>query len=372
MRSTLLKIVLVSLLVLSLFILLLKVYFESYHNPGKVPQIDTHIPSQTDHLPVRESASVAQTSVEAIQALEREQNSTLEKSYKSVASEIRDFVAARQALSVSQKDKNSTSDNNQTLISQCKPATSVTPKSPVVPDRKETKRIQTPKVPVLSHKKSPLPRVVIIMDDVRSLSQAKQIRALPVKITPSIFPVTSDHPDTRKVAKMFSCYMVHTPMEAYHYPNEEENTLKVHDSMEVIEREIARIKRDFPDLTAINNHTGSKFTATPYAMDRLFCVLQKYGIAFVDSRTSAHTSAKKVARVHGVDILSRDVFLDNIDNVDAILARLRETVAYAKRHGRAIAICHPKPETFEALRSAKKILKGVEVVTLDKLYQCVD
>ena len=168
---------------------------------------------------------------------------------------------------------------------------------------------------------------------------------------------------------MFRCYMVHTPMEAFHYPKEEKYTLKTRDSFQTILQRIAQIKHDFPRLTAINNHTGSKFTSDPSAMDKLFCALQKYGIHFVDSRTAATTKACQIGKIHGQHVLSRNVFLDNVDDVDAILARIKESVAYAKKHKVAIAICHPRPATFEALREAPKVIKGVRVVTIDALYK---
>jgi len=142
----------------------------------------------------------------------------------------------------------------------------------------------------------------------------------------------------------------------------------VDDSFETIDAKIARIKRYFPKLFAINNHTGSKFTSDADAMDRLFCALQKYGIRFVDSRTAVTTKARLMAKLHHCKVLERNIFLDNDDSVASVLAQLKEAVRYAREHGTAIAICHPKDATFEALMRAKPILRGVDVVTIDKLY----
>lgn len=352
MQNLLIKIVLVSAGVLALFVAALYYYLDA--TSGLSPQSKTTLPATKSS----DNATGNSTTAAAIQAvLQPERNQTLEHAYSSVASEIEDFIHTDRHQSVEPPEK---------VVPACPVKIETIPEAnvtaPIVKHREVKKHLRR------STTKG-LPKVVIIMDDIRSLEQGRAIKRLPMQVTPSIFPVTSDHPDTQAVAKMFACYMIHTPMEAFNYPNEEENTLRADDTLERIDARIGAIKRDFPNLTAINNHTGSKFTASSQAMDRLFTVLDKYGIPFVDSRTCAATTACDIARLHGDNILSRNIFLDNDDDVGAILAQLRETVRYAKRHGVAISICHPRPTTFRALKQARKILKGVKVVTLDRLYR---
>jgi len=212
-----------------------------------------------------------------------------------------------------------------------------------------------------------IPRLAIIMDDIGNAKQVRSFQKIPFAMTPSIFPATSKHEDTPLFAKKFKCYMVHMPMEAFHFAHPEENTLEVTDSSEVIEKKIAAMHKDFPDAVAINNHTGSKFTSDSEAMDRLFCVLDKYDISFIDSRTAPHTKGKETGKLHKRVVLERHVFLDNEPDVPYILNQLKKAVRYAKKHGEAIAICHPRPETFQALKEAASLLKGVKMVTIDEL-----
>ena len=257
-----------------------------------------------------------------------------------IATEIEDYVS-------SQKHK----DDNRSVI-LVKPSCKVVVKRP-----KKMKKVFHDHVP----------RLAIIMDDIGNAKQVSAFQNIPFAITPSIFPATKRHPNTPKFAKKFKCYMVHMPMEAFHFARPEENTLEVSDPLATIEEKIANMHHDFPDAVAINNHTGSKFTSDARAMDRLFCVLDKYDINFIDSKTAPHTRGKETGKLHNRVVLERNIFLDNEPDVDYILNQLKKAVRYAKRHGTAIAICHPRPETFEAFKEAAYLLKDVKMVFIDEL-----
>jgi polysaccharide deacetylase 2 family uncharacterized protein YibQ len=52
------------------------------------------------------------------------------------------------------------------------------------------------------------------------------------------------------------------------------------------------------------------------------------------------------------------VFLDDVDNVAAVEAQLREAAARARESGAAIAIGHPRPATLLAVRSLAPSLEA--------------
>ena len=214
------------------------------------------------------------------------------------------------------------------------------------------------------------PKLVIIMDDMSFYSQIKNLKSLHINITPSFFPPSKRHPNTSKYAKFFKHYMVHFPMQATN-PNfkEESNTLHIDSSTNFIKKRVEFIKKQFPNVKFVNNHTGSKFTSNTKAMQRLFSVLKAQHIIFVDSRTTSHTKAPLVAKQYHQLLLSRDVFLDNKENIKYIENQLRKAVKISQKRGYAIAICHPHHTTFEALKDSKKLLKNVEVIYLDELYK---
>jgi polysaccharide deacetylase 2 family uncharacterized protein YibQ len=214
------------------------------------------------------------------------------------------------------------------------------------------------------------PKLVIIMDDMSFYSQIKNLKKLGIKVTPSFFPPSKRHPKTAIYAKEFKHYMVHFPMQATN-PNfhEEVNTLHIDSSNKFIEERVKYIKKEFPKVKFVNNHTGSKFTENYNAMNRLYTVLDKYHIIFVDSRTTSKTKASLIAKKHKDILISRDVFLDNKPNISYIQGQLKQAIRIAKKRGYAIAICHPHPKTFEALAKSKSLLKNVEVVYIDELYK---
>ncbi len=233
------------------------------------------------------------------------------------------------------------------------------------------KTTNTPKDNNTLFVKSKKPLLAIIIDDVAFSNEVKKIKALPFKVTPSFFPPTKRHPDTPKLAGQFSFYMVHLPLQAFHYPHPEPHTLLVSDTQKTINDRIKNIKKWFPRDKFLNNHTGSKFTSDYDAMTRLYKALDKNSIVFIDSRTSAKTVALKVADTFNKKLLSRDIFLDNIADIAYIQNQLKKAVKKAKAKGFAIAIGHPHPKTLQALEESKNLLKDVKLVYVSTIYKAL-
>lgn len=210
-------------------------------------------------------------------------------------------------------------------------------------------------------------KLVIIMDDVSYAHDVAAIRSTGLPLVMSFLPPSPRHPESATLAASVSGYMVHLPMEAVTYHQEEPVTLRIGDSIETIEKQIALVKRLYPNVRYINNHTGSKFTSDEAAMDRLIGVMKENGLIFVDSRTIASSKAKSVEAKYGLRYLGRDVFLDHQDGIANVKKQIRDAVALAKRHGSAIAIGHPRPDTIQALKESKDILNQVQIVRIDQI-----
>ncbi|MBE0495889.1 MAG: divergent polysaccharide deacetylase family protein, partial [Campylobacterales bacterium] len=234
------------------------------------------------------------------------------------------------------------------------------------------KSLQKSSKTVVFEKKPPVafsgrPKLVIIIDDVSFAHHVPKIKEIPFKITPSILPPTARHPDSHTLANEFSVYMVHLPLEALSHNTPEEKTLKVGDTEEAIQAWIRELKTLFPKALYYNNHTGSRFTAHLGSMEKLLRVLKKEKLVFLDSRTTPHAKAPELAKKYGMLIHSRDVFLDNSYEKEAIRTQLKEAVRLAKRNGQAIAIGHPHANTLSVLAGAKEILAEVDVVYVGEL-----
>ena len=226
-----------------------------------------------------------------------------------------------------------------------------------VPKMAKRKRVITP------HKA----RLAIIIDDVGTKRQVEAIKSLKLPLTMSFLPPSKGRPNTAKLAKLEKLYMVHLPMEAQNWSAEEPNTLRINDEQTKISARIKEIKELFPKVKYINNHTGSKFTSSEVAMNRLIFALTANNIHFIDSRTTAHTKAPKVLKNFGLKYMSRDVFLDHHMDKPYVLEQIKKAIKVAKSHGTAIAIGHPHKNTLQALYESKELLKDVELVYINRL-----
>ena len=225
-------------------------------------------------------------------------------------------------------------------------------------------KIKEKKHVVYKHK----PMLAIIIDDVQTARQVKAIKSLHLPLTMSFLPPRAARPNSAKLAAHEKFYMVHLPMEAMNFHAEEPNTLRATDSQQKISKRIAFIKKEFPRVRYLNNHTGSKFTANERAVHRLIYALNKNHIHFIDSRTTVKTKVPEVEKAYGLKYVARDVFLDDHTNKAYILNQIKIAIKVAKLNGHAIAIGHPHKATLAAIKEAKKLFKSVELVQVYKIY----
>ncbi|WP_456391464.1 divergent polysaccharide deacetylase family protein [Nitratifractor sp.] len=214
------------------------------------------------------------------------------------------------------------------------------------------------------------PLLVLIIDDVSQARQLQAIRRLPYRITPSIFPPSQINRHSNLLAKNLKHYLIHLPMESGSKKmNRFAKTLFVEDGPAKIRARVKEIRRLFPKACFVNNHTGSVFTSNYPAMAHLYGDLKREGFIFLDSRTTGRSVVPRVSKEYHSPYVARDVFIDNVQKRSAILAQLKRAVRIAQKRGYAIAIGHPHPATFDALRHAKSILAPVETVYFDDFYR---
>jgi uncharacterized protein len=121
-----------------------------------------------------------------------------------------------------------------------------------------------------------------------------------------------------------------------------------------------------PYAEGINNHMGSLATTDRPLMDHVMASLKSRGLFFLDSRTSAATVAYDAALQAGVKTAFRSVFLDDVDEEDAIIKQIDLWAARSEREGSPVAIGHLRPRTIETLafRLPYWRSKGVRSVAL--------
>ena len=232
----------------------------------------------------------------------------------------------------------------------------------------DNKKVPPPPPPVREVRPSGAEaKLVIIMDDVSYARDVKAIQSTGLPIVMSFLPPSTRHPDSAHLAKQQSKYMVHLPLEAVAFHDEEPNTLRIESTEDEIEKRLDALKQLYPNVHYMNNHTGSKFTSDSEAMDRLIRVMKKEGLQFVDSRTIGTSKAREATGKYGMRYLTRDVFLDDQDGVGNVKRQIKEAVSKAKRYGTAIAIGHPRVDTIRALKESKELFNGVQLVCIDQI-----
>ncbi len=216
-------------------------------------------------------------------------------------------------------------------------------------------------------------RIAIIIDDMgMNTTIAKQFVQLPFPLTFSIFPYA---PHALEVAKLFhdarQQIMLHVPMEPHGYPDVDPGPGALLGSMND-QQLLSRFRKELsaiPGIVGINNHMGSKLTENRHIMALLMNCLQDKPLFFIDSRTIAGTVAFDEAIKAGIPAGQRDVFLDNIQDEQYILAQLRKLIAIAQIKKTAVGIGHPYPETVAALRRVGQLTQEsrVSIVPVSKL-----
>jgi len=211
------------------------------------------------------------------------------------------------------------------------------------------------------------PMLAIIIDDVSNRSHVRKIQNINYPITMSFLPPTPRHKNSATIAQGIKVHMIHLPLEAGNRKYEEINTLHVGDSLAKIDARIKYLRDLYPHTLYTNNHTGSKFTADEVSMDRLTKTLKKYNFYYIDSRTTAKTVIKKYAKKYNLHYMSRNVFIDNIQDKQYIIKQLKSAIKIAKKKGFAIAIGHPHTMTLQTLKEVKYLFKDVNVVNINTL-----
>ena len=195
-------------------------------------------------------------------------------------------------------------------------------------------------------------RLAIIIDDCGQWPRTERaFIALAIPLTLSVMPKERyTQTIAQEAAAAGKGVMMHLPMEPVSQadPGPGKITTTMSDAQIVaqVREDIARV----PLAKGVNNHEGSKASADPRVMRDVVSVLAPSGLFFIDSRTSAESVAASVAAQAGMPTASRDVFLDNVDTVEAVEGMLRHAADVALANGSAVAIGHPRGATLRAVQ----------------------
>jgi polysaccharide deacetylase 2 family uncharacterized protein YibQ len=219
-----------------------------------------------------------------------------------------------------------------------------------------------------------LPVITVIIDDMGNHGGwGEKALAIPGSVTYSFLPHT---PFAERLAQRANALnkevMLHLPMESHEGKRLGPGGLTLHLTEQAFKRRLLEGLNAVPYARGINNHMGSLLTRHPGAMSWLMEGILTLGdLYFIDSRTSVQSVGLSSALEHGVPSAGRDVFLDNVRDPEAIRTQFMQLVQRARKHGHAIGIGHPYPETSEVLSEllAEPELLGVRLISASQMIE---
>ena len=235
--------------------------------------------------------------------------------------------------------------------------------------RTPSERYDVPRAP-LSRQHQPnkpttaanFPTISIVLDDVGLRRNAHDpflaIRGLRGALSWALLPgAVHSIPIARELVDLGESLLLHMPMEpakAQHIAPHLGRYLLSRHTHEEISAILSAAYETFPleirpHLAGLNNHQGSRLTMSRTHMSAVVASVKARNGYILDSRTSGDSVLVQSALEQSVPARSRDVFLDNIREIEAIREQLTIAEDVALANGSAIAICHPYPETAQAL-----------------------
>ena len=197
------------------------------------------------------------------------------------------------------------------------------------------------------------PMIAVVLDDLGlNRSGTRRAIALPGPLTLS-FMTYAEGLERMAAAARDAGHelMLHVPMEPRDKSYEPgPNVLSAHLSAEELMRRLEWGLERFRGFVGINNHMGSRFTASPGGMAYVMRTLKARGLLFLDSLTAPSSVGAAMARRAGVPYALREVFLDNAwHDRDEIARQLARLEAVARQRGSAVGIGHPHRATLDVL-----------------------
>ena len=220
------------------------------------------------------------------------------------------------------------------------------------------------------------PMIAFLIDDMGlDRPRSEKVTILPPPLTLSYLPY-AQHLVAQTTAARNRGHelMVHVPMEPQFAADPGPRALRVDQSLKTLQSSLDWALSRFPGYVGINNHMGSRFTASKTHMTEVMTLLKSRGLLFIDSRTTHDTVGAETARIGGVPYAERDVFLDHAAGLSAIWDAMEEvtrTADSADGDGSVIAIGHPHDDTITALATWIPHLKqaGYQIVPVSAVVK---
>ena len=211
-------------------------------------------------------------------------------------------------------------------------------------------------------------KLAIVIDDMGyHPTEDAAVLAMPREVSVAIIPAApyakarnqQAHAQKRDI-------LIHMPMQPVSNIKIEAGGLTLGLSESQVAQRVSDAKGIISHAIGMNNHMGSAATADP----QLMRALRREQLFFLDSRTIGKSVAGKIAKEQGVRVLDRHIFLDDSNELADVQRQFQAALSYARKHGTAIAIGHPRKNTIAVLQSGLKNLpEDIQLVGMGALWR---
>jgi len=184
--------------------------------------------------------------------------------------------------------------------------------------------------------------LVFVIDDAGySLGELEPFLAFPGPLTIAVLPGLPHSAEAaRRIRAAGKEVLLHQPMEAIGGQDPGPGSIRAGMNSDEIRSIINRNLDELGPVAGINNHEGSRITMDEGVMETVLALCREKGLLFLDSRTTAETAAPKAARLLGMNIIQRDIFLDNSTDRKSINGYIDSGLVKAEKNGSAVYIGH--------------------------------
>ncbi|MDY4594202.1 MAG: divergent polysaccharide deacetylase family protein [[Pasteurella] aerogenes] len=215
-------------------------------------------------------------------------------------------------------------------------------------------------------------KLAIVIDDIgyRPKEDAA-IYALPREVSVAIIPSAPYAKQRNEQARKQSRdILIHMPMQPLNGGRIEAGGLTLGLSQMEVNQRVEAAKSIVPYAIGMNNHMGSAATSDMPLMRKLMQALRQQHLFFLDSRTIGRSVAEKAAKEQGVPVLTRHIFLDDSDVLADVQRQFKSALQYARKHGVAIVIGHPRKNTVAVLQAGLRDLpKDIQLIGMGSLWR---
>lgn len=216
-------------------------------------------------------------------------------------------------------------------------------------------------------------KLAIVIDDIGYRGKEDSaIYALPKEVAVAIIPAAPYA--TARASKAFEQkrdILIHLPMQPQNQQQAiESGALLVGMDQEKVNRLVQSARNQVPYAIGLNNHMGSRATTDRPLMQHLMKALADNQLFFLDSKTAGNSVAAKTANEFGVRALERHIFLDDSDEFADVQKQFNAAISYARKHGVAIMIGHPRKNSVAVLEKGLATLPhDIQLVSISSLWR---